>query len=163
MVQTDAREAALASSAVPLLMVPRRVQVGDREVPYVDGSATEEVPLYSIVRKWDLDREAGVETREQLIVFYVKLTGSLSIYRTSHGRIGKLRLLQTIASAGMDTMYRRDVALLENRPDVRLFSLHLPGSSPDFFDVGRIPQFVRAAREVFPEQLLEIEQTLSEG
>jgi hypothetical protein len=160
LVQTDAREAALASSAVPLLMIPRRVRVGDREVPYVDGSTTEEVPLDSIVRKWDLDREGGTETRERLVLFYVKLTGEVAIYRTPQGRIGKLRLLQTVASAGMDAMYRRDVELISGRPDITLISLELPGANPDFFEIGRIPQFVRLAREVFPEQLLEIERSL---
>jgi hypothetical protein len=161
MVQTDALEAALASSAVPLLMIPRLLRRGDREVPYVDGSATEEVPLHSVVRKWDLDREAGVETRERLVVLYVKLTGTLAIYRTKHGRISKLRLLQTIASAGMETMHQRDVALALERPDVEPLSLQLPGSSPDFFEVRRIPEFIRLAREVFCEQLLEIEEKLS--
>ena len=144
-------------------MVPRCLPVGDREVPYVDGSATEEVPLHSVVRKWDLDREAGVEARERLVLLYVKLTGTLAIYRTTHGRISKLRLLQTIASAGMETMHQRDVALISMRPDIELLSLKLPGSSPDFFEVGRIPEFIRLAREVFVEQLLEIEQRLSRG
>jgi hypothetical protein len=163
MVQTDALEAALAASAVPLLMIPRRVRIGEREVPYVDGSATEEVPLHSVVRKWDLDREAGVETRQRLVLLYVKLTGTLEIYRTKHGRISKLRLLQTIASAGMETMHQRDVALISTRPDIELLSLRLPGSSPDFFEMRRIPEFIRLSREVFPDQLLEIEERLSQG
>ncbi len=158
--QTEARDAALASAAVPLLFVPRVVRVGDRDVPFIDGSTTEEVPLYSVVRKWDLDREAGVERRESLVILYVKLTGSPEIYRTPHGRVGKLRLLQTIASAGMDTMHQRDLALISARPDVSLLPVHLPGPSPDFFEIGRIPEWIRLAREAFPEQLLDLEQSL---
>ncbi len=163
MVHADARDAALASSAVPLLMVPRRLTIDGRKVPFVDGSTTEEVPLHSVIRKWDLDREAGVETRERLILLYVKLTGTLAIYRTPNGRVGKLRLLQTIASAGMDTMHRRDVELISRRPDVRLIGIDLPGSNPDFFEIARIPHFVRTAREHFPRRLLEIEQELARG
>lgn len=158
--RTEAREAALASAAVPLLFVPRRVRLGERDVPYVDGSTTEEVPLPSVLSKWELDREAAAETRTRLVILYVKLTGTPEIYRTPHGRMGKLRLLQTIASAGMEAMHRRDVALISRRPDVRLIALHLPGSSPDFFETGRIPQFIRLAREAFPQQLLDVERAL---
>jgi hypothetical protein len=158
--QTDPREAALASAAVPLLFVPRVVRIEGRDVPFIDGSTTEEVPLYSVVRKWDLDRAAGAETREGLVILYVKLTGTPAIYRTSHGRVGKLRLLQTIASAGMETMYQRDLELISARPDVCLLPLQLPGSSPDFFEIRRIPEWVRLARDAFPEQLLELEQSL---
>ena len=90
----------------------------------------------------------------------MKLTWSPEIYRTPHGRVGKLRLLQTIASAGMDTMHQRDLALISARPDVSLLRIQLPGPSPDFFEIGRIPEWIRLAREAFPEQLLQIEQGL---
>lgn len=160
--QTTAREAALASAAVPLLFVPRRIRAGDREIPYIDGSTTEEVPMFSVVRKWDLDRAAGIEHRTRLVILYVKLTGTPSMYRTPHGRVGKLRLLQTVASAGMETMHQRDVELISMRPDVRLLGLELPGSSPDFFEIRRIPQFVRLARDAFPAQFARIERTLEE-
>ena len=110
----------LASAAVPLLFVPRRIPIDGREIPYIDGSTTEEVPIYSIVQKWDLDRAAGFERRERLVILYVKLTGRPSMYRTPHGRMGKLRLLQTVASAGMETMHQRDVALISMRSVTRL-------------------------------------------
>ncbi len=158
--QADAREAALASSTVPLLFVPRSIRKLDEDHPYIDGSTTEDVPLYSVVRKWDLDRSAGVETRSRLVILYVKLTGTLSQYRSIGSRIGKLRLLQMIASVGIDTMHQRDVELLNQRPDVDLLGLHLDDSSPDFFDNNRIPEFIRTAKETFPEQLMEIEQRL---
>jgi hypothetical protein len=152
-VQTDPREAALASSAVPLLSLPRRIRRGDRDVPYVDGSTTEDVPIWSAARKWDLDRAAGVERRERLLVISVKLTTSVTQYKSLGGRFGKVRLLQTVAAAGIQTMHERDVALLSGRPDTTLVSLHLGDANPDFFEVRRIPGFIRAARESFPEQL----------
>jgi hypothetical protein len=158
--ETDAREAALASSAVPLLFLPRRIQRGERSIPYVDGSTTEDVPLWSIVRKWDLDRAAGTERRKRLVVFYVKLTGNADVYRTHAGRISKVRLLQTIAAAGIDTMHRRDVALLEHRPDVQLVALDLNEASPDLFDTRHIPAYIRSAKEIFPRQLARIEERL---
>ena len=164
MTQTDAREAALASSTVPLLFVPRRIRREQGEVPYIDGSTTEDIPLFSPVRKWDLDREAGVETRERLLILYVKLTPSLAQYRThGPGRIGKLRLLQTVAAAGIHTVHQRDVTLLAARPDITLLGLSFTDSGPDFFDTSRIPEFIRAAKESFPAQLAEIEERLRTG
>jgi predicted acylesterase/phospholipase RssA len=160
LVRTDPREAALASSAVPLLSLPRRIRRGARDVPYVDGSTTEDVPIWSAARKWDLDRSAGTERRERLLVISVKLTTAISQYKNLGGRFGKVRLLQTVAAAGIQTMHERDVALLSLRPDVSLVSLHLGDENPDFFDVRRIPGFIRAARESFPEQLAAIDASL---
>lgn len=161
-VQADGRAAALASSSVPLLFVPRVIRRINQDAHYIDGSTTEDVPLHSIVRKWDLDRAHGVERRERLVVLYVKLTGGLETYRTHPGRIGKLRLMQTVAAAGIETMHRRDVELLRRRPDVRLLGLELCDSSPDFFDTRRIAEFIRSAKECFPEQLVELEERLRE-
>lgn len=160
MIQTDARAAALASSSVPLLFVPRVIPRLGHTSHYIDGSTTEDVPLHSIVRKWDLDRAAGVETRERLVIVYVKLTGGLQSYRSHPGRIGKLRLMQTVAAASIETMHRRDLELVERRPDVRLLGLELRDSSPDFFETRRIAEFVRAAKECFPVQLAAIEERL---
>ncbi len=161
--QTEAREAALASSTVPLLFVPRRIRRGQREIPYIDGSTTEDVPLFSPTKKWDLDREAGVERRERLLILYVKLTAGMSQHRAHAGRMGKLRLLQMVASAGIDTMHRRDVELISQRPDVTLLGLRFEKSQPDFFDSRRIPEFIRMAKETFPAQLDQIEERLRAG
>lgn len=162
MIQTEARSAALASSSVPLLFVPRVIPRLGHTSHYIDGSTTEDVPLHSIVRKWDLDRAAGVEKRERLVILYVKLTGGLQNYRSHPGRIGKLRLMQTVAAASIETMHRRDLELARSRPDVRLLGLELGDSSPDFFETRRIAEFVRTAKECFPEQLAMIEERLRE-
>ncbi len=160
MIQTEARSAALASSSVPLLFVPRVIQRQGHTSHYIDGSTTEDVPLHSIIRKFDLDRAAGLETRERLVIVYVKLTGGLETYRSHPGRIGKLRLMQTVAAAAIETMHRRDLELARKRPDVRLLGVELRDSSPDFFETRRIAEFVRAAKECFPEQLAAIEERL---
>jgi|GEM_PF-1518361 len=161
--QTEAREAALASATVPLLFVPRRIRRADGEVPYIDGSTTEDVPLFSPTKKWDLDRKAGLEGRQRLLILYVKLTASLTQYRANPGRMGKLRLLQTVASAGIDTMHQRDVELLSQRSDITLVGLRFEDARPDFFDSRRIPEFIRTAKETFPAQLDEIEARLRAG
>jgi len=160
LVQTEARSAALASSSVPLLFVPRVIPRLGHTSHYIDGSTTEDVPLHSIVQKWDLDRAAGAEKREQLVIVYVKLTGGLESYRSHPGRIGKLRLMQTVAAASIETMHRRDLELVRGRSDVRLLGLELGDSSPDFFETRRIAEFVRAAKESFPEQLAVLEERL---
>jgi predicted acylesterase/phospholipase RssA len=160
MVQTDARHAALASAAVPLLFVPQEIDRYGTCVPYIDGSTTEDVPLRSVVEKWDLDREADDEPRDRLLILSVKLTGRPQQYRSKSGRMSKLRLLRIVASAGIETMHRREVELLRARPDVELLELELDDSTPDFFETRRIPEFVRRAKETFPEQLAAIEERL---
>ena len=57
-------------------------------------------------------------------------------------------------------MHRRDVELLRLRPDVQLLGLELADANPDFFDTRRIAEFIRAAKECFPEQLVALEERL---
>jgi len=159
--QADPHDAALASASVPLLFVPRQVLVAGESTPYIDGSMTEGVPLYSVVRKWDLDRASGAETRSRLSILYVKLTGDEEPGHGLGGRMSKLRLLQKIASVGVETMFARDRALLEQRPDIELLPLELTDAGPDFLEIGRIPEFIRLAKESFPEQLARLEERLA--
>ncbi len=162
-VRAGARDAALASAAVPLLFIPRDVSIGGEVVPFVDGSTTEDVPLWSIARKFDLDRAAGAEDRERLVILYVKLTPEVGQYRQAAGRISKLRVIQMVASAGIDTMHRRDVELLRRRPDVHLLPLEIEDQGVDFFDLEKIPTALRSAKERFPVQLANIERVLRGG
>jgi hypothetical protein len=159
--QADAHDAALASASVPLLFVPRQVLVAGESVAYVDGSMTEGVPLYSVVRKWDLDRAAGAEPRTRLSILYVKLTGDEEPGHGLGGRMSKLRMLQRIASVGVETMFARDRALIEQRPDIELLPLELTDAAPDFLEIRRIPEFIRLAKESFPEQLARLEERLA--
>ena len=156
----DAREAALASAAVPLLFVPRDVPVGDEQVPYVDGSTTEDVPLWSIARKFDLDRAAGAEQRERLVILYVKLTPQVGQCRQTTGHVSKLRVIQMVASASIDTMHQRNAELLRLRSDVHLLPLEIEDLGVDFFDLDKIPSALRSAKERFPLQLAAIERVL---
>jgi predicted acylesterase/phospholipase RssA len=158
---TDAREATLASCAVPLLFMPRPITRDGRQVPYIDGSTTEDVPLRSVVRKWDLDRAAGAESRERLAILYVKLSARSEQHRTTGKRFGKVRMLQAVASAGMETIHARDVELLAARRDVVLLPLELADdAAADFFEVSRIPEYIRRAKESFPRQLAELDARL---
>jgi predicted acylesterase/phospholipase RssA len=163
MTQTDAREAALASSTVPLLFVPRPIRRAGVDVHYIDGSTTEDVPLHSVVQKWDLDRAAGAEPRGRLVILAVKLTGNLDRHRLSPGRMSKLRIMQAVVAASIEHMHRRTADLMKARTDVEVLSLDLTDSSPDFFETQCIPEYIRAAKEIFPEQLAELEARLRAG
>ena len=66
----------------------------------------------------------------------------------------------SVAAAGIETMHRRAVSLVQQRDDVELLGLELGETAADFFDTGRIPHFIRAAKECFPAQLDEIERVL---
>jgi len=162
--QADPREATLASCAVPLLFVPHRVVRDEQEAVYIDGSTTEDVPLRSVVQKWDLDRAAGVEKRSRLTILYVKLSqGGVPYHAGGGARGGKLRLLQSVASVGMETIHARDLELLSQREDVELLPLCLPDSSTEFFEIAHIPEYIRRANESFPAQLDLLERRLREA
>jgi predicted acylesterase/phospholipase RssA len=161
--QTDAREATFASCAVPLLFVPRPILRGGRPVNYIDGSTTEDVPLRSVVQKFDLDRKAGVESRERLAILYVKLSARAAEHRSGGKRFGKVRLLQAVASAGMETIHARDIEILSARPDVTLLPLELADDAADFFEVSRIPEYIRRAKESFPDQLEKLAARLRDA
>jgi len=163
MTQTEAREAALASSTVPLLFVPRPIRRGSADVHYIDGSTTEDVPLHSVVQKWDLDRAAGVERRRRLVILAVKLTGNLERHRLAPGRMSKLRIMQTVVAASIEHMHRRTSDLVGARSDVDVLTLDLTDSNPDFFETRCIPEYLRVAKEVFPEQLAALEARLRAG
>jgi predicted acylesterase/phospholipase RssA len=160
--QTDAREATFASCAVPLLFVPRPILRNGRPVNYIDGSTTEDVPLRSVVQKFDLDRKAGVEPRERLAILYVKLSARATEHRSAGKRFGKVRLLQAVAAAGMETIHARDVEILTSRSDVTLLPLELVDEAADFFEISRIPEYIRRAKESFPEQLEKLAALLRE-
>lgn len=163
MTQTDAREAALASATVPLLFVPRPIRRGGDDVHYIDGSTTEDVPLHSVVQKWDRDRAAGVEQRRRLVILAVKLTGNLERHRLAPGRMSKLRIMQTVVAASIEHMHRRTTDLVQARPDIDVLTLDLTDSNPDFFETRCIPEYLRVAKEVFPEQLALLEARLRAG
>ncbi len=55
------------------------------------------------------------------------------------------------------------IPALRARPDVELLELDLEDSAPDFFEIRRIPEFMRHAKETFPEQLAAIEGRLRGG
>ena len=46
------------------------------------------------------------------------------------------------------------------RPDVDVIGLQLPDSRANFFDTASIPDYIRTAKESFPEQFARIEEQL---
>src|SRR5436190_2471289 len=76
--RADPVDAITASSAIPILFVPKTIEdEGGRRV-YTDGATGEEVPTVSIYKKWLRDKELGLETRKRLLVIAVDLHPDLS-------------------------------------------------------------------------------------
>src|SRR4030095_4563811 len=65
---TDPLEAVIASSAIPILYVPKVIEDRNGMRVYVDGATGEELPTVSIYKKWIRDRETGRESRKRLLV-----------------------------------------------------------------------------------------------
>lgn len=165
--QTNALDAVIASSSIPILYVPKKILRGKAEFVYVDGGTTEEVPLISPYRKWIRDRIHLKETRKKLLILAVNLFPSVSsIPLLSHWAVKKLpafRLLKLSANyADLIRQARIDEHkghLLRDK-DVTLWELVLPMKGMSVLNPRTIPEVIHTAQHSFIKQLLAIEESL---
>jgi hypothetical protein len=71
--------------------------------------------------------------------------------------------MQAVVAASIEHMHQRTADLMQSRSDVTLLSLDLTDASPDFFETRCIPEYIRAAKEIFPAQLAALEARLRAG
>jgi len=165
--QTDALDAVIASSAIPILYVPKKILRGDTEHEYIDGGTTEEVPLISPYRKWVRDRMHRKEKRKKLLILSVNLfpeIGNSKLF--SHWvfkRIPALKVLHLSATyADLIRQARIDEhkgTLIRDR-DVTFWEVALPKTGGGVVNTKVIPKIIETAQTTFYDQLREIEESL---
>lgn len=165
--QTDAVDAVIASSSIPIIYVPKKILRGKMEYTYVDGATTEEVPLLSPYRKWKQDRLVKKEKRKKLLVIAVNLFPQLStVGFLKHWLFRKIPAMQflqlsaTFADLVRQARIDEHKAELSRDPDVTLWELNLPIPGLAVLSTKLIPQIIETAKTSFLQQLLEIEQRL---
>lgn len=166
-VQTDALDAVIASSSIPILYVPKKILRGETEHIYIDGGTTEEVPLISPYRKWIRDRMYDKEKRSKLLILAVNLfptVGTSSIFtHWVFKRIPALKILESSAAyADMIRQARIDEhkSTLERDKDVTYWELTLPDVGSGVVNTKLIPKVIEAAHRGFYDQLRKIEEGL---
>lgn len=165
--RTEALDAVIASSSIPILYVPKKILRGKTEHVYVDGGTTEEVPLISPYRKWIRDRLHFRDASKKLLILAVNLFPAVSsIPMFSHWAIQKLpafRLLKLSANyADLIRQARIDEQKghLTRDRDVTLWELVLPVKGLNVLNPKSIPEIIQTAQHSFLKQLLAIEAGL---
>lgn len=165
--QTDAMDAVLASSAIPILYVPKKIKRHGVEHSYIDGGTTEEVPLLSPYRKWVRDCQEGREKRKKLLILSVNLfptVGTSNIFtHWVFKRIPVLKVLQLSATyADLVRQARIDEHknTLARDPNVTQWELKLPDTGSGIVNTKLIPKIIETAQYSFYEQLRGIEKDL---
>jgi predicted acylesterase/phospholipase RssA len=165
--QTDALDAVIASSSIPILYVPKKILRGDMENAYIDGGTTEEVPLISPYRKWVRDRKHRKEKRKRLLIISVNLfpeVGSSTMF--SHWvfkRIPALKILHlsaTYADLVRQARIDEQKGTLTRDPHVTQWELALPATGGGVVNTKFIPTIIETAQKSFYDQLKKIEDSL---
>lgn len=165
--RTDALDAVIASSSIPILYVPKKILRGNTEQVYIDGGTTEEVPLISPYRKWVRDRKTGREKRKKMLLISVNLfpeVGSATMF--SHWifkRIPALKILHlsaTYADLVRQARIDEQKGTLFRDPNVTQWELSLPPTGGGVVDTKVIPKIIETAQTSFYDQLKKIEEDL---
>jgi hypothetical protein len=153
----DPIEAAIASSSVPVLFVPKVIKRDNKAVTYIDGMATESVPMISIYKKWCIDRELGIEKRSKLCILAAKFAKN-TLYETQPTkRIDELKMMMIYHDALTNAMVESQRTLIEGDKDVELIEIATPLSEWNNFDTYGIPTFIRESYVHFINDLLMYE------
>ncbi len=165
--RTDALDAVIASSSIPILYVPKKILRGKVETLYVDGGTTEEVPLISPYRKWIRDRLHLRENTKRLVILSVNLFPQVaSIKILNHWLFRKVPFLRLLRLSATYADLVRQARIDEHKghllrdKDVSLWELNLPMKGANILDTRQIPLIIETARRSFLTQLLEIEESL---
>lgn len=160
----------LASSAIPVVHVPRIVRRGRGSFTYIDGSMYEEVPLSSVYRKWQIDKRKRVAKKKKLFIFAVDLfyfISTASVFRKfPFNRMQLLRLLaemMKLTDRARAARIREHKELINSDRNAHVVSVNLPTlSRHNCLDPRIIPVAIDRAHASFFNQLLKIEEQLPE-
>ncbi len=161
-------DSVLASSAIPILFVPKTITMDRKTCVYIDGSFFEEVPLTSIYRKWRIDKSHNLTSKKRLFILAVNLFPSLSGWKVLGHLFDKyipfLELLSFLTGlADLARRARIDDQLREinSSPDSSVIEINLPRLLKlNFLDPQIIPSVIDTAHHIFPKQLMQIEASL---
>ncbi len=164
---TNALDAIVASSSVPILFVPKVIEDDYGRRVYADGATGEEVPTVSVYKKWLRDRELGLESRKRLLVIAVDLHPDLShLGFLENWLIRRIPAFQYILMTIHLTDLIRKARVLEqkrnliNDPNVELWELDFDMKGGGLMNVESIPRVRMYAQESIPKQFEKINDSL---
>lgn len=161
-------DAVLASTAIPILFVPRIIKRGRTPITYIDGAVAEELPLPSIYTKWQLDREAGLTKKKRLFILTVNLFPELAKWKllrySALRRIPLVEYLSVIARVAdlvRLSRIKEHVRSITTDPSVEVAVVTLGAlQKSGFLNPEIIPTVIDKAKGTFFKELRSIEQRL---
>jgi Patatin-like phospholipase len=155
----DPIEAAIASSSVPVLFVPKVIRRSNKEVTYIDGMTTEMVPMISIYKKWQIDRRIGLEKRSKLFILAAKVATN-SLYQPQETKnISELAMMLIYHDAMHNAMVESQRTTICRDANVKLLEVAVPLSEYSNFDIYHIPLFLKSSYIHYINDLLDFEKT----
>ena len=159
----DPIEAAVASSSVPVLFVPKMIKRNNKEVTYIDGMTTEMLPMISVYKKWQIDRELGLEKRSKLFILAANCATN-ALYLTPPGKhISELSLMIMYHDAMHNAMVESQRCLIARDPNVLVLEISAPLSEWSTFDIYRIPTFMKMSYVYYINDLLNFEKRAAQA
>lgn len=163
----DLLTAVQASSSIPVIFEPVEIKDGSKPRKYVDGAMVEEVPLASLYRKWQLDREMNLEKRRRMIVISVSLhSHPTGIQFLDNWLVRHLPGYEYFYLSMNYADFMRRARLqaqkqpLLHDPHVELWEIHLQMEKASMLNFEIIPEVIKKAETDFPKQFAEINRSL---
>jgi hypothetical protein len=154
----DPIEAAVASSSVPVLFVPKVLKRDNKEVTYIDGMTTEMVPMISIYKKWLIDRKIGLEKRNKLFILAANVATNSIYPQTPSRRISEYAVMLIYHDAMHNAMVESQRSYIGRDPNVNVLEVNVPLSEWSNFDIYRIPKFIKSSYVHYINDLFNFEK-----
>lgn len=161
--KVDPLEAAVASSCVPILFVPKSIYRDGTEVQYIDGGIEENTPLKSIYEKWVIDKKRGFEKRKRLLLISSSLQSEYRLNLFDRKHLNEHSLVKITFGLLFQAIENSHRALLAQDPFVEVWDFQMPLNDYPLFNVKFIPEFIKSGYQEVAQRALEIEQNLQAG
>lgn len=168
-ITVDPIDAIVASSSIPILYVPKVIRHFDGgEEHYIDGAVAEELPLLSVYRKWQTDKQHGLERRKKLLILAVELFPKTVPRWIDSSIARRLPFVDLLRYALGIVSYMRGARLhdqlepLRKDHDVTVWRIACPLKSRALLDIRAIPPIISSAQAAFWGELEKLEASLAE-
>jgi predicted acylesterase/phospholipase RssA len=162
-----ALESIIASSAIPVVFLPKAIRNGEREDYYIDGSVAEDIPLLPVYRKWMIDKQEKTERREKLLILAINTFPLMAQRPWFKSGIAKRIPFMQLLHYGlefidliMNVRYDEKFESLSQDSRVRVVKVTLPLQTPALLDGRAIPTIIFNAQTHLIQELLKIERSL---
>lgn len=166
----DPIESIIAMSCIPLVHTPESLRKSMDSGFYMDGSIAEDTSLFSIYKKWKLDRTQRREKRERLLIISLNTFPQMAknewFMRRYVDRILPLNLyraLMQISDIVITARYHEHAEILSSMAGVEILRINFPLETSSFLDGRVIPTIIQNAQTSLLKELQSVEYKLAEA